>query len=124
MTATLEGLETVMKNLNREVVQIKSRSLKGLIRAAIIVRRSMDKNPPLVPVDTGNLRASWFVETIRNVDNPAVFIGFSANYATFVHENVGANFNRPGAGAKFFEASLKLNEDLMLEAIRQEAAVK
>lgn len=54
----LEGLDAVIANLNREVSKIKGRSLKGLIRAAIVVRRDMDKTPPLIPIDIGNLRGS------------------------------------------------------------------
>jgi len=37
---------------------------------------------------------------------------------------VGANFQRPGAGAKFFEAALKRNQGKILEIIRQEARIK
>jgi hypothetical protein len=44
-------------------------------------------------------------------------MGFTANYAVHVHENIGANFQRPGAGAKFFEASLKSNQSVMLSII-------
>lgn len=59
----LKGVEKVMKNLNREIKGIKNRSMKGLIESAILIRRDMEVSPPLIPVDTGNLRASWFVTT-------------------------------------------------------------
>lgn len=58
-----EGLPTVLRNLNIEVNKIKNGSLRGLIRSTIIIRRSMDLDAPLIPVDTGNLRSSWFVVT-------------------------------------------------------------
>jgi hypothetical protein len=61
----IKGFDEVMKNLNAEIEAIKDRSMKGLIKSAIIIRRSMDRIPPLVPVDKGNLRASWFVVTAK-----------------------------------------------------------
>jgi hypothetical protein len=57
----VEGLEQVMNNLNKELAGIKARSMKGLILSAALIRRETETTPPLTPVDTGNLRASWFV---------------------------------------------------------------
>jgi hypothetical protein len=121
---SLKGLEEVVRNLNREIKAIEGRSLKGLIRAAIIVRRDMDATPPLVPIDTGNLRASWFVNPGHKGNNPFVTLGFSANYAVWVHELIGAKFQRPGAGAKFFQAALRRNKDKIIGVIAEEAKIK
>jgi hypothetical protein len=55
---------------------------------------------------------------------PTVVLGFSANYAMFVHEMVGANFGREGSGAKFLEASLKRNKDKILKAIQGGAKIR
>ena len=63
--ANPKGLQEVMQNLNREIQGIKGRSMKGLIEAAILIRRDMESTPPLTPVDLGNLRASWFVVTTK-----------------------------------------------------------
>ena len=154
----LEGLNTVLSNLNKEIKKIKGRSLKGLIRAQIIVRRDMESTSPMIPVDTGNLRSSYFSVTSKgnmpegispafigeragqmSADHlsstssnkakiagpePALVMGFSAYYATFVHENVEAHFQRPGAGAKFMEASLKRNSGKILETIAHEARIR
>lgn len=62
----ISGLPEVIKNLNKEIENIEGLSMKGLIRAVIIIRRDMDKTSPLIPIDTGNLRASWFTVTGRN----------------------------------------------------------
>ena len=64
--AELLGMRTVMDNLNRELLKIKARSMKGLIESAIIIRRDMEKTPPLIPLDTGNLRAS----IVKALDKP------------------------------------------------------
>lgn len=61
----VKGLNRVISNLNKEVKKIEGRSLKGLIRASILVRRDMEHKFPLIPVDLGNLRASWFIVTSK-----------------------------------------------------------
>jgi len=126
----LKGMSAVMAKLNAEILKIEAGSMKGLIEAASIIRRDMEKTPPLVPVgETGNLRASWFTSPIKVDGMPGLLIGFSANYAVFVHEMVDKegkkiNWNRPGSGAKFFEAALSRNTKLILQTIRDNAHIK
>jgi len=155
----LHGFDKVMRNLNKELAGIENRSLKGLIRATILIRRDMDQTSPIIPLDTGNLRASFYTVTskgritrganpkfkgkqaktlaanhpgevdqaralISREDRPAVALGFSAFYAFFVHEMVGAHFQRPGSGAKFFESALKRNHDKIVKVIQEEARLK
>ena len=55
---------------------------------------------------------------------PMVILGFSASYATYVHENLGATFQRPGAGAKFLQAAVEKERDNILRVIREEAKIK
>ena len=161
----LKGMKAVMERLNAEILKIKGRSLEGLIQAVILMRRDMEYTAPSIPIDTGNLRASWFVVTVKGIEKgrspdfkgddanelrakhssfvgemkalasatkePVVIMGFSANYAVFVHEMVGATFRQPkkGAaraptGAKFFEEALNRNEKLMLQTIRDYAYIR
>jgi len=139
----ISGMNEVMRNLNAEIQAIKGRSANGLIQAGMLVRRDMEVTPPVIPVDTGNLRASWFTTLIRNLNLVGLTLGFSANYAVFVHENVGADFVTPrwrydkkrkkrkywytpreGAGAKFFESALKNNKDNILKIIRDNAKIQ
>lgn len=152
-------LEEIIANLHNEIKQIKGRTMKGMIRAAILVRRDMDSTYPKIPVDTGNLRQSWFVVTSKggtprgksahfsgqqagtlahdhaqkletykakavSKRAPTVIMGFSAYYAPFVHENYGAAFNRPDAGAGFFQAAISRNYKMILRVIKEEAKVK
>ena len=123
-----QSLKKVVKNLNKEIRGIKNRSMTGMINAAIVVRQDMDKTPPLIPVgETGNLRKSWFITPIPGfgmIQNPTLILGFSANYARYVHEMYGASFRRPMAGAGFFAASLNRNRKRILEEIRKEARVE
>lgn len=57
----VKGLDTVMRNLNEEINKIQGRTAKGMLKGAIEVRRQMGSSSPKIPVDLGNLRASWFI---------------------------------------------------------------
>lgn len=181
--AGLIGLSQLIRNLNVITNQISDKNLKGLIKATILIRRDMENTSPLIPVDTGNLRASWFVVTskgstskgksskfkgdkageltsqhkieitkgkaeLNKRDLIAVKMGFSANYAFFVHEMIGvsnikigkkkqisplskrqrqafgvARFSRPGSGPKFFEAALRRNSGKIIKILLDEAKI-
>ncbi len=66
----LIGIENVMKNLNREIRKMKKASIKGLIEASIVIRRDMDLRDPKIPINLGNLRASWFTTTGAKITDP------------------------------------------------------
>lgn len=164
MVAKLQGLDDVLKNLNKEIKNIEGNTLKGLIRAAIVIRRDMEVTAPRIPIDLGNLRASFYTiarngttgseapgefkgsdsgklgsghsesvakgyaELERYTNGPSIMMGFSTSYAWYVHENMMANFAKPGrragAGPKFFEAALKRNKEKILSIIKEEATIE
>ena len=146
----LSGIDKVMGNLNKELEKLKKRSMPGMIKAAIHIRRSMEDTPPLIPVDLGNLRASWFTVTgtgqdvggtpqfigeadheadhaaaknmvqAKVIGKPMVGMGFSAVYASAVHENTTAKRQRPGSGGKFFESALKRDHATILKIVSED----
>jgi hypothetical protein len=70
----IKGFDDVMRNLNEEIQKIEGRTIQGIIKAAIDIRRDMASTPPLIPIKTGNLRASWFIVTAKGVESkPPVF---------------------------------------------------
>jgi len=158
-----ESLREVMKNLTEAAANIKKVSVQGMIEAAILVRKDMEKTAPKTPVDTGNLRHSFFITTVLGTDgkgnfkgknssemksnheqvtgeahaivkahrNPTLIMGYSANYALWVHENITAQFSgrtkkptgRPGSGAKWFEYAIQRNSALMLKTMAKEMKI-
>lgn len=120
----LKGLDGVIANLNKEIKAIEGRSLVGLVLAVGEIRRDMDTISPVIPVDTGNLRGSWFAEPLNMPAGPAVVCGFAANYAAFVHEMLGAHFQRPGAGPKFFQAAIRRSKERTLRIIAENARIR
>lgn len=56
----LKGVNKVSQNLSKSFEKIKIKSCEGMIDVAILLRGDMERTPPLIPLDTGNLRASFF----------------------------------------------------------------
>ena len=54
-----------------QISSMRQGALAGMIEATIIVRRDTEKSTPITPVDTGNLRASWFVATHMGIADGA-----------------------------------------------------
>jgi hypothetical protein len=69
------------------------------------------------------VKAKYKAEANKNPE-PMMILGFSANYATFVHENMEAHFQRPGSGAKFLETSIANNKEKILSLIRDNAQIR
>ena len=117
---SLKGVDVVMKKLQLELKKIEGQTMAGLISAAIIIRRDMEKTDPKIPLDTGNLRSSWFTDTFITKGKPSIIFGFSANYAVYVHENLepDIDWKRPGSGPKFLEYALKRNAPLIIKTIK------
>lgn len=59
----ISGIRNVLRNINREIDKVKGRTLTGLIKAAALIHNETETGAVRVPVDTGNLRHSWFVVT-------------------------------------------------------------
>ena len=59
---------------------------------------------------------------------PIVVMGYSANYALFVHEMgqtyPGVNWSRPGSGGKWLEAAFKSNRNKIIETVKKNAIIK
>lgn len=86
---TLKGIEkavkAIQKDLNKRVDEV---SEAGLIKASILIRNSMAKQSPIIPVDLGNLNASWYVITkgrkdvaTRFVENKRSRINFASDHS-------------------------------------------
>ncbi len=130
---TIEGLDDTIANLNREIRRIDQRSFAGLIKAGLFVKaRSQEE----APVDQGTLLNSAFIYSFKTMKGYGVYVGYTAAYAVFVHENPRAgkteglspsgNRYKTWAGAgkwKFLEDPVKNNVRTILEIIRQEAMI-
>jgi hypothetical protein len=78
--------------------------------------------------DHSSVVSDMKAETKLNVLNSkqVVMIGYSAYYATYVHEKITRNqlaltFSRPGSGPKWLQASVLRNKDKIIKVIKKEA---
>jgi len=131
--AKVKGLDTVIKNLNKEINGLRQRTYSGLLAGGAFLEGAAKKKTPLV---TGNLRASGYHRGLQK-NPPAVEIGFSAAYAVFVHENLEQKLKgkpRPksaGGGTywdkgepKFLENALLENQRKIFDIVKSHAEVK
>lgn len=77
------GLAAVLKNLNREIGDIEGKTTAGLIAGGLMIQGEAQRR---VPREYGNLVGSAYTRKAQ-VDAIAVEVGFTAEYAVWVHEN-------------------------------------
>lgn len=105
--------------------EMKKAARRGLHKGGLIVQRQAQQ---WVPVDTGNLRGSAFTRVVGT----HVEVGFSANYAIYVHENMEQKLKGqprasgrgvywgPDGRPKFLEAAWKAKREEFMQAVRNE----
>jgi hypothetical protein len=125
----VKGFDVVLSNLNKAIREIENRTMGGLIESARLIRVDMDETEPVIPVDLNNLRLSWHTEPFRKGAVWGLLMGFSANYAVFVHEmvdksNKKINWTRKKSGPKFFEYAIKRNVGLIYKTIVDNVQIK
>ena len=116
-TVNITGMDQVLANLNKEIRKIENRSKAGIMESLLVVKGDA---LPITPIKTGNLRGSNYVITFDTPKGPAGEIGYTANYAPFVHEIIK---NYTVGAWKFLERALKMNYAKILEIIRRRAHV-
>jgi hypothetical protein len=60
-SSPISGIRNVMIKINTEIEKVKGRTMTGMIKAAALVHNETEHGTVRVPVNTGNLRHSWFV---------------------------------------------------------------
>lgn len=133
---SLQGLDQVLANLNKAIEGIEGRGMDGLFDAGLQIQR-VAQQELRGSVVTGNLRGSAYTrrsgEFVRLDDSKldrsqsapdpsgaipnGVEVGFTANYAAKVHENM------EGRSPKFLEGPLRRNESQIIEIIQRRAKV-
>lgn len=108
-----EGLEGVLRELDRVTKTVTADALEGTTEAGGQILEIAQQN---CPVKTGRLRNSGYVHVLGY----EVEIGFSADYAATVHEDTSAGHDT--GEAKFLETPFKTATQAILpEAIVRKA---
>jgi hypothetical protein len=100
---TFRGTDAFARKVEQATEELKRRAAKALVREAEAVMADSKEN--YVPVDTGNLRNTGVVlPAVIDASGVSVEMGFSADYAAVVHEDLTAQ--HPNGEAKYLTKPL------------------
>ena len=100
MGIKVKGISQAKKNLNALVGDIQGRKVVRAMQAALIIGGS--QAALYTPIDTSTLINSQFREITVNGNRVTGRVGYSANYAAYVHDpSVPQKFRRATARKEF-----------------------
>lgn len=104
-------MDMLVRNTKATIAAIENISPDALIHA---LQPIYDDSQELVPVDTGELKASGFIEARLGSRGAEGVVGYARGgqpqYAVWVHENM-VWFHKPPTQAKFLEEAVKRHVD-------------
>lgn len=101
----VKGMRKVLQNINREIEGKKKATMAGLLAFGNVVLGEAKRR---VPREYGNLVGSGYARKAadgKKDSKPKVEVGFSADYALWVHENVEMKLKgkpRPSGKGKYW----------------------
>lgn len=110
-----------------EITTLKKSGLPQIANErGTIIREGRFKGPNAEKLSTGYKGTKAEAKSLVNSTNHSILamFGYSAYYATPVHENQEMHFQRPGAGPKWFQEAINSNSNKILQIIRDNAAIK
>lgn len=122
-----KGIDVVVNNINEQIRLLPRATARGLLLAALHIRRQMEREPPKTPVKTGNMRSSFYTRPMKiGSSSIAVELGYTAYYAPRVHEmtSPSVRWTRKGSGALWFLSALQTNAPEILRIIQKAATIK
>ena len=99
-------MDAIIGNVKKAIKHIKEVTPEALVFG---IQPVFDLSQELVPIDTGDLKASGFIETRETSSGAQVFVGYGRHgrpfYAGFVHERLDVR-HAAGKQAKFLQAAV------------------
>ena len=124
MAVEVEGMDELNRALAELSPEVTKEVEAGIYAGGLVIQAEAQKN---TPVEFGNLRGSAYTQ--RAMIGSGVEVGYSAEYAIYVHENMeqtlagesrqsglGTYWN-PG-GPKFLERAVNEKADEVLDQVR------
>ncbi|EML9903440.1 HK97 gp10 family phage protein [Morganella morganii] len=122
MAAKIRGIAEVSANLNTLVGNITGRKVTRAIQAAMLIGGA--QATLFTPIDTSTLINSQFREITVNGTRVTGRVGYSANYAVFVHDpKVKQSFRRATARKEFLTLGFEESRDEIEAAMHQEMRI-
>ncbi|HCD1105328.1 HK97 gp10 family phage protein [Morganella morganii] len=122
MAAKIRGIAEVSANINALVGNIIGRKVTRAIQAAMLIGGA--QATLFTPIDTSTLINSQFREITVNGTRVTGRVGYSANYAVFVHDpKVKQTFRRATARKEFLTLGFEESRDEIEAAMHQEMRI-
>ncbi|WP_368928358.1 HK97 gp10 family phage protein [Mixta calida] len=122
MGVKIKGVRQAQQNLDALIGDIQGRKAARAIQSALIIGSSQASL--YTPIDTNTLINSQFRELNVNGTRLTGRVGYSANYAAFVHDpNIPQNFRRSTAQKEFLTKGFEDTRDIIDRTIKKEMAL-
>lgn len=122
MGVKIKGVRQAQQNLNALIGDIQGRKAARAIQSALIIGSSQASL--YTPIDTNTLINSQFRELNVNGTRITGRVGYSANYAAFVHDpNIPQTFRRATAQKEFLTKGFEDTRDIIDRTIKKEMAL-
>ncbi|MDU6413477.1 HK97 gp10 family phage protein [Mixta calida] len=119
MGVKIKGVRQAQQNLDALIGDIQGRKAARAIQSALIIGSSQASL--YTPIDTSTLINSQFRELNVNGTRLTGRVGYSANYAAFVHDpNIPQTFRRATAQKEFLTKGFEDTRDIIDRTIKKE----
>lgn len=122
MGVKVKGIREAQQNLERLIGDIQGRKVVRALQSALIIGSS--QAALYTPIDTSTLINSQYRELEVSGTRLTGRVGYSANYAVFVHDpNVPQTFRRATAQKEFLTKGFEDTRDLIDRTIKKEMSL-
>ncbi|KKI48990.1 hypothetical protein XK97_00930 [Obesumbacterium proteus] len=122
MGAKVRGIREAKANLNRIIQDIHGRKIVRAIQSALVIGSS--QAALYTPIDTSTLLNSQYREINASGTRVTGRVGYSANYAVYVHDpNVPQTFRRSTAQKEFLTKGFEDTRSQIDAVVRKELSL-
>lgn len=122
MGVKIKGVRQAQQNLDKLIGDIQGRKAVRAIQSALIIGSSQASM--YTPIDTSTLINSQFRELNVNGTRLTGRVGYSANYAAYVHDpSIPQNFRRATAQKEFLTKGFEDSREVIDRTIKKEMAL-
>ncbi|WP_318357685.1 HK97 gp10 family phage protein [Enterobacter sp.] len=122
MAGKVRGISQAKANLDKLINDVQGRKVVRAIQSALIIGSS--QAALYTPIDTSTLLNSQFRELDVNGTKVTGRVGYSANYAVYVHDpNVQQTFRRATAQKEFLTKGFEDMKDAIDRTIKKEMSL-
>lgn len=122
MGVKIKGVRQAQQNLDKLIGDIQGRKAVRALQSAMIIGSSQASL--YTPIDTNTLINSQFRELNVNGTRLTGRVGYSANYAAYVHDpNIPQTFRRATAQKEFLTKGFEDTRDIIDRTIKKEMAL-